>query len=131
MCITSPLQIIELANEYNKKIKVIGSGHSPSDIGCTDGFMINMDKMNRILSIVDDDDDDSEEEKKKKKKLVTVEAGIKISKINKELFENHSLALNNLGSISDQTIAGAISTGTHGTGIEFGCLHTQVYIFID
>ncbi|CAJ0762667.1 20550_t:CDS:1, partial [Entrophospora sp. SA101] len=74
--------IIELANEYNRKIKIIGSGHSPSDIGCTDGFMISMYKMDHILSVVASDD--SEEGVK----LVTVEAGIELSKLNKELSEN-------------------------------------------
>nr|CAG8488971.1 4842_t:CDS:2 [Entrophospora candida] len=76
--------------------------------------------MDHILSVVPSDD--SEEGVK----LVTVEAGIELSKLNKELSENHDLALSNLGSISDLTVGGVISTGTHGTGIEFGCMHTQV-----
>jgi len=43
----------------------------------------------------------------------TVQAGITIAALNQHL-DQHGLALSSLGSISDQTIAGAIATGTHG-----------------
>lgn len=44
-------QVLALARQQNKKVKVVGGGHSPSDIACTDGFMIHMGKMNRILQV--------------------------------------------------------------------------------
>src|SRR3954447_21358572 len=59
-------------------------------------------------------------------KTVTVEAGIRVYKLNEELWKD-GLALSNLGSISDQSISGAISTTTHGSSINFGNMSTQVH----
>jgi L-gulonolactone oxidase len=42
---------LALARQQNKQVKVVGGGHSPSDIACTDGFMIHMGKMNRVLQV--------------------------------------------------------------------------------
>lgn len=49
----SPWQVLALARQQNKRVKVVGGGHSPSDIACTDGFMIHMGKMNRVLQVRD------------------------------------------------------------------------------
>lgn len=46
-----PPQVLALARQQNKRVKVVGGGHSPSDIACTDGFMIHMGKMNRVLKV--------------------------------------------------------------------------------
>lgn len=46
-----PPQILEMARQRGKRVKVVGGGHSPSDIACTDDFMIQMGKMNRILKV--------------------------------------------------------------------------------
>ncbi|XP_038627035.1 L-gulonolactone oxidase-like [Tachyglossus aculeatus] len=106
-------EILELARQRNKKVKVVGGGHSPSDIACTDGFMIQMGKMNRVLKV------------DKEKRQVTVEAGILLSDLNTEL-DKHGLALSNLGAVSEVAAAGVIGTGTHNTGIQHGILATQV-----
>lgn len=45
-------QVLALARQQNKRVKVVGGGHSPSDIACTDGFMIHMGKMNRVLQVL-------------------------------------------------------------------------------
>lgn len=78
--------------------------------------MINIDKMDRLLSV------------DVKKCTATVEAGMSLHKLHKVLREN-GLALSNLGSISDQSIAGVMATATHGTGAHFGCLPTMVSTF--
>ena len=57
--------------------------------------------------------------------LVTVPAGMTLRTLN-ELLANHGLAVPNLGDIDAQTIAGALATGTHGTGADYGCLATFV-----
>ncbi|KAF9972100.1 hypothetical protein BGZ73_004817 [Actinomortierella ambigua] len=103
------VKIIHLAAILGKKVKAIGSGHSPSDLACTDGFMINTDCLNRLVKV------DMET------KTVTVEAGIRLMELN-QILDHHGLALSSLGSISEQSIAGAISTATHGTGAEFHSL---------
>lgn len=106
-------EVLALARQQNKRVKVVGGGHSPSDIACTDGFMIHMGKMNRVLKV------DME------KKQVTVEAGILLADLHPQL-DKHGLALSNLGAVSDVTAAGVIGSGTHNTGIKHGILATQV-----
>ncbi|CAM4529198.1 L-gulonolactone oxidase [Lepidochelys kempii] len=106
-------EILDLARQRSKRVKVVGGGHSPSDIACTDDFMVQMGKMNKILKV--------DEEKRQ----VMVEAGILLSDLNVEL-SKYGLALANLGAVSEVAAAGVIGTGTHNTGIKHGILPTQV-----
>ncbi|GAB0185243.1 L-gulonolactone oxidase-like [Grus japonensis] len=106
-------EILDMARQRDKRVKVVGGGHSPSDIACTDDFMIQMGKMNRVLKV------------DKEKQQVTVEGGIFLSDLNVEL-SKHGLALANLGAVSEVAAAGVIGTGTHNTGIKHGILPTQV-----
>lgn len=104
---------VRSASAAGEKVKVVGSGHSFTDIACTQGRMISLAQHNRVLDV-----DTSTG-------LVTVEAGISLRSLNEELARN-GLAMQNLGDIAYQSIAGAISTATHGTGATFGGLATQV-----
>ena len=92
-------------------MKVAGSGHSFTDIACTDGVMVDMSRMRRVLSV------DGLE--------VTVEAGITLHDLGEEL-RARGLAMENQGDVDPQTLAGAISTATHGTGAASGDLSSQV-----
>lgn len=56
---------------------------------------------------------------------VTAQGGARIHEVNRALSEA-GLALENLGSITDQTLAGAVTTATHGSGVRFGVMATQV-----
>jgi FAD-linked oxidoreductase len=94
-----------------RRVKVAGSGHSFTDIACTDGVMIDMSGMRRVLSVDGLD--------------VTVEAGITLHELGEEL-RSRGLAMENQGDVDPQTLAGAISTATHGTGGGFGNLSSQV-----
>jgi L-gulonolactone oxidase len=98
----------------NKTVKVFGSGHSPSDLACSNDIMINIDKMDRLLHV------DS------KKCVATVQAGMSLHTLHKVLREN-GISLSNLGSISDQSVAGVMATASHGTGAHFKCLSTMVH----
>ena len=91
----------------------MGAGHSWSSVACTDDFMVNLDNYAKVIDIDRD------------KKQITVQAGIRLEALNK-ILENNGLALINLGSIAKQSIAGATATGTHGTGINFGIISTQI-----
>lgn len=108
-------EIIEIVQKYHK-IRLVGTGHSWSSICATNDALINLDLYNKILKI------------DKERKLITVQAGIKLWQLN-ELLDKEGLALINLGSIDQQSIAGAISTGTHGSGIQFQILGSQMYEF--
>jgi FAD-linked oxidoreductase len=93
------------------RVKVAGAGHSFTDIACTDGAMVDLSGMTRVLAV-----DGSE---------VTVEAGIRLRELGPALAER-GLALENQGDVDAQTIAGAISTATHGTGGRFANISSQV-----
>jgi FAD/FMN-containing dehydrogenase len=94
-----------------RRVKVAGAGHSFTDIACTDGLMLDLSRMNRVLGVAGDE--------------VTVEAGITIRELGPALAER-GLALENQGDVDAQTIAGAISTATHGTGGRFANISSQV-----
>ena len=94
-----------------RRVKVAGAGHSFTDIACTDGLMLDLSHMNRVLRVEGDE--------------VTVEAGITIRELGPALAER-GLALENQGDVDAQTIAGAISTATHGTGGRFANLSSRV-----
>jgi L-gulonolactone oxidase len=93
------------------RVKVVGAGHSFTDIACTDGLMVDLSRMNRVLGVEGDE--------------VTVQAGITIRELGPALAER-GLALENQGDVDAQTLAGAICTATHGTGARFGNISTQV-----
>lgn len=95
--------IIKQASQENINIRFIGSGHSWSDLVCTNGYLINTDKLNKILSI------------DHKSCRVKVESGIKLKDLIPKL-ANEGLALSNQGFITEQSIAGATATATHGSG---------------
>jgi len=92
-------------------VRVAGSGHSFTDIACTDGLMLDLSRMRRVLAVDGP--------------LVTVEAGITLNELGAELAAR-GLAMENQGDIDLQTLAGAISTATHGTGARFRNLSAQV-----
>lgn len=101
------------AIHHNKKIRVIGSGHSFTPLCSTDQILISLNKYQGKIAI------------NRKKNLATVKAGTKLSLLGELLFKE-GLAMENLGDINVQSIAGAISTGTHGTGINLKSISNQV-----
>ncbi len=101
------------AAEAGRKVSVAGSGHSFTEAALTDGTMIDIGALGGLI----DADPASG--------LVRVGAGTILAELNQEL-HRLGLAMENLGDIDRQTVAGAISTGTHGTGLRLGNLSTQV-----
>lgn len=95
------------------RVKTVGSGHSFTDIACTDGIHVDLSAMDGIHAV----DHES--------RVVTVGAGISLRRLNRELADR-GLALPNLGDIDRQSIAGAMATATHGTGQTFGNLSTGI-----
>jgi FAD-linked oxidoreductase len=94
---------VERAAERDQVLRVAGAGHSFTDAVLTDGRLLSLERMNRILDV----DSGSG--------LVRAEAGITIHELSLRL-AGHGLALANLGDIDVQSVAGAISTATHGSG---------------
>lgn len=106
-------KVVTLARRCRRRLVTVGAGHSPSDLTCTSSWMVNLDEFNRILSI----DYNSN--------IVTCESGITLNRLGKELAKA-GLSLPNLGSIDNQSIAGAISTATHGSSLYHGILSEMV-----
>ncbi len=101
------------AAEDGRKVSVAGSGHSFTEAPMTAGAMIHVEALSGVI-----DADPSS-------KLVKVGGGTVLADLNEEL-ARLGLAMENLGDIDRQTIAGAISTGTHGTGARLRNISAQV-----
>ena len=82
----------------------MGAGHSWSDNACSDEIQVSLDGMRQLLSIDKD------------QRIVTVQGGMRVRDLN-QLLDDQGLALDTLGSVSEQSVAGLISTGTHGSGL--------------
>jgi FAD-linked oxidoreductase len=117
--IDAPRSVAELAalvasaSEQGQKVKAVGSGHSFTSAAATNGRMIRLENLNGILHV------------DRATCQVTVGAGTRLSELN-TLLDAEGLALANLGDIAYQTVAGAISTSTHGTGKALTGLAGQV-----
>ncbi len=94
-------------------VKMVGAGHSFTGIAVADGLMLRPDGLVGIRSLDRDG------------MTVTVLSGTPLHVLNDTL-HNLGLALHNMGDIDQQTVAGAISTGTHGTGGVWASLSAQV-----
>ncbi len=104
--------LVRQAARQNLGVRVAGSGHSFTPVVATSGLLLSLKNMHGLVGA------DLE------RKRVTVRAGTKIGDIGRAL-KAIGLSLANQGDIDTQAIAGALSTGTHGTGITLGCLSSQ------
>ena len=105
--------MLERAAADGQRVKQIGSSHSFSGIGRPEGIQLALDRHADLVSL------------DTRSGLVTVQAGMTLKRLNRLLAEA-GLGLTNLGDIEAQTVAGAMATGTHGTGARFGGLATQL-----
>ncbi|KAJ6543646.1 D-arabinono-1,4-lactone oxidase-domain-containing protein [Mycena sp. CBHHK59/15] len=105
--------VLELARRERRVLRAVGVGHSPSDLACTGDFMLRMTKLNKLLEV------------NLEKLYVVAQAGITLTDLHVELAK-YGLAMRNVGSISDQTLGGIVTTASHGSGITFAVLSTYV-----
>ena len=94
-------------------VKAVGAGHSFTDAACTRGILVSLDLLAAVERI------DAQRGR------VTVQAGIRLDALNREL-DAVGLAMPNLGDIDRQSLAGATATATHGTGLGLGNLATTI-----
>jgi len=107
------VKIVRDAIAENRNVRIAGSCHSFTSLVQSDDVYLDLNNFQGIVEV------DPVE------KTATVKAGTKLKLLGDLLFK-HDLAQENLGDIDAQSIAGSISTGTHGTGIEFGNISTQI-----
>lgn len=101
------------ASEDGHKVKAVGTGHSFTAAAATDGVLIRPDLLTGIRRI------------DREARTVTVEAGTPLKRLNLAL-AREGLSLTNMGDIMEQTVAGATSTGTHGTGRDSASISAQI-----
>ncbi|WP_262283303.1 D-arabinono-1,4-lactone oxidase [Micromonospora sp. MA102] len=106
-------EAVRHAADTGRTIRAVGSGHSFTGTAVADGHRLDLADLATGVTV------------DTARRLVTVPAGMTLHTLN-DLLAAHGLALPNLGDIDAQTVAGALSTGTHGTGAKLGCLSTFV-----
>ena len=117
--VVKPVSIDELAHlmkmyeRDERHVRVVGAGHSFTPIAQTDDILLSLENLQGVTNV------------NVEQNTVTVHGGTWLKNLGDDLFKR-GLAQENLGDINVQSIAGAISTGTHGTGIAYGSLATQV-----
>lgn len=98
------------------RVRAVGAGHSFSPVAVTDGVQLQLDALDRLERVERLPDGSAH---------VTVGAGIRLAALNR-LLAGLGLAMETLGDIDQQSLAGAVSTGTHGTGLRWGGMASQV-----
>jgi L-gulono-1,4-lactone dehydrogenase len=104
---------VRRAAEDGLKVKAVGTGHSFTSIAATDGVLIRPHLLTGIRGV------------DRENMTVTVEAGTPLKRLNMAL-AREGLSLTNMGDIMEQTVSGATSTGTHGTGRESASIAAQI-----
>ncbi|QDY79522.1 D-arabinono-1,4-lactone oxidase [Streptomyces qinzhouensis] len=106
-------EAVRRAAEDGLRVKTVGTGHSFTAVAATDGLLIRPDLLTGVRRI------------DREAMTVTVESGTPLRRLNQAL-AREGLSLTNMGDIMAQTVAGAVSTGTHGTGRDSGSLAAQI-----
>lgn len=104
---------VHRARELGTTVKMPGTGHSFTGIAAPEGIMLSPGGLSGFVAV----DKDAN--------TATAKAGSPLHVLNSTL-ESHGLSLHNMGDIAEQTIAGATSTGTHGTGGLVASLSAQI-----
>ena len=109
------VQVVNQARDLKTVVRTQGAEHSHSwsQFTLTNDTLVNLDKLDKAL-IAD-----------VLNMRFTVQAGVRLKDLTTMLAKD-GLGMANLGSIREQSLAGAISTGTHGTGVRLGNLATQI-----
>ncbi|HEY3681974.1 MAG TPA: D-arabinono-1,4-lactone oxidase [Streptosporangiaceae bacterium] len=104
---------VRAAADAGMSVRMRGTGHSFTGAAVTDGMLLEPGGMTGVRTV------DAAAGR------VTVDAGMPLHTLN-DLLARGGLALTNMGDIAVQTVAGAIQTGTHGTGRDSGAISAQV-----
>lgn len=106
-----PTDVSELSQiiRQAQKCRVVGAGHSFSPLVCTDDTLISLDSLTGLVRY------------DKQLNQSTLHAGTRLKNLGAVL-DPINQALQNQGDIDEQSLAGAVSTGTHGTGVDLTCL---------
>lgn len=107
------IRLVRRARRRGRGVRPIGSGHSSTPLMSTDDVLVSMDRMSGVV------------EADPHMRWAKILPGTGLSDLGAEL-ERHGLAMENLGDVDYQTIAGALGTGTHGSGVTLGNLSSTM-----
>ena len=110
---TAVQRAVQAAARRGLRVKAVGAGHSFTGIAVAPGVLLDLSDLTGLVGVDRD------------RARVTLRAGTRLHQIPR-LLAPYGLAMPNLGDIDRQSISGATSTGTHGTGARFGGIATQV-----
>jgi L-gulonolactone oxidase len=105
------IEVVHFARKHQKKIRVVGSGHSFSPIAISNEILVSLKNYRQLIAVGKDS--------------ITCQGGMYLHELYAVLKENN-LSLPNFGVINKQTIAGALATGTHGSGLSHKSLSAQI-----
>ncbi len=106
-------EMVREATSQGLNVRCVGSGHSFTPVALTSGLQLTLSGMQGVVNI------------DQARKRVAVRAGTTINQLGKVLKSN-GLSLINQGDIDSQALAGALTTGTHGTGATLGNMASQI-----
>ncbi|MEU3726523.1 D-arabinono-1,4-lactone oxidase [Streptomyces sp. NPDC031705] len=106
-------EAVRRAAEEGLRVKAVGTGHSFTAAAATDGVLVRPQALSGVLSV------------DRAAGTVTVAAGTALKDLNRDL-ARQGLSLTNMGDIMEQTVSGATSTGTHGTGRDSASIAAQI-----
>ncbi len=104
-------RLVSTAAHGGRRVKAIGTAHSFSRIAVSDSIVVTTELLDRVVRVDGN--------------RVTVQGGMKLRQLN-DFLATIGLAMRNLGDVDYQSVAGAIGTSTHGTGLAFGGIATNV-----
>lgn len=107
------VELVRWARQTGTTLRPVGSGHSSSPLVRTDGVLVSLARLSGVI------------DKDTAARRATVGAGTQLRQLGEGLHAA-GMAMDNLGDVDYQTLAGATATGTHGTGPNFGNLCTQI-----
>ncbi|TDC84973.1 FAD-binding protein [Micromonospora sp. KC606] len=105
--------VVRAAGERGIPVRAAGSGHSFNALACTDGVLLDLSRYRGVLAV------------NAAAGEVTVRGGTTLREL-AEVLDRRGLALANIGTLAEQSVAGAISTGNHGSGLAHAPLSAQV-----
>jgi FAD-linked oxidoreductase len=106
-------RVVREATARGHTVRPVGQGHSFTPLCASEQVMVSLERLQGVESV------------DTAARVATAWAGTRLKELG-EALARLGLAMENLGDINHQSIAGAVSTGTHGTGAALGSLSTQV-----
>ena len=107
-------EVQKLLRSSKARLRVAGSGHSFTPLVSTDQQLLSLEALEGDVLSVNGEAG-----------TARLQAGASLNRLSRSL-EGHGLGFKNLGDIDVQSLAGATSTATHGTGKGFPCLSAEI-----